>query len=201
MDPRVKKAISYLSEHLDQPVGLKEMAAIAFTSPTYFHVLFRKEFGLPLRQFIEKYKIEKALKLITDTNSTVMEISQQLGYKNYETFTRAFKRQFKIAPDDLKAVIAAAINNLGEPDAEQKKLIVVRSKEEAESASAISDVVKTMMGKELSNEELKHSIVLSIENPSNTKPAVRSVQNKFMIKDRSSEWQAAMNTLISEGLL
>lgn len=58
------------------------------------------------RGVIDKYKLEKALHLLTNPNINMTEIAFQLGFADLSTFSRAFKRWTGSSPIELKAKLS-----------------------------------------------------------------------------------------------
>ncbi len=104
VDIRIKNTLDYIEDHLGQVLDLKGLAQIACLSVSQFHRLFKKETQRTPFQFIEEIRMEKAYHSLMSSTITIHELSLELGYNDYETFSRAFKRLYKISPDDLKAI-------------------------------------------------------------------------------------------------
>lgn len=104
MDKRIAKVLDFIENNLGQPHRLNKLAAIACLSTSQFHRLFKSETGSTPFKFVEELKINKAYLRIIYENIPVGQLSVVLGYQDYETFTRAFKKRFFLSPDDLRAV-------------------------------------------------------------------------------------------------
>jgi AraC-like DNA-binding protein len=83
---------------------LADLADIACMSPSQFHRLFKKEVGATPFKFLAELRINTAYQKILKEQSSVQEISWQLGCNDYETFSKAFKPYFNLSPDDMKSV-------------------------------------------------------------------------------------------------
>lgn len=51
-DERILRAVKYVNEHLAAPLTLKQVAGVAFLSPSRFRHLFAEQTGMGLRQYI-----------------------------------------------------------------------------------------------------------------------------------------------------
>ncbi len=56
-------------------------------------------------QYIKNFKLEKASILLRTTNDTVGQISEKTGFKNTQTFNKAFKDKFKNTPSEYRKAI------------------------------------------------------------------------------------------------
>lgn len=68
------------------------MAENFYLTRSHFSVLYKKTFGVTPQADIHFFINEKALHLLTTTDLTVQEISQQCGYNECENFIRAFRK-------------------------------------------------------------------------------------------------------------
>lgn len=95
---------NYIDEHLDEPMTLRSLAAIAGLSPNYLSHLFKQLNGISLWDYIIAKRIEKAAKLILSPNSnlTMLEIALECGFNNTVNFNKAFKKQKGFTPSELK---------------------------------------------------------------------------------------------------
>lgn len=97
---RIATVINHLEQHLDQAVSLDQLAKVAFLSPVQLYRLFKKATGLTPIQYHEHLRIAKGLEQLVEVDS-VGQVAYDLGYKNYETFSRAFKKLCHLSPNDL----------------------------------------------------------------------------------------------------
>ncbi|MCM3359510.1 helix-turn-helix transcriptional regulator [Psychrobacillus sp. MER TA 171] len=71
-------------------------------SKFYYHRLFSAIMGCSLNQYILLRRLNSAVKLIQEDRLSLTEIAYQLNFGSQSSFTRAFKRQFQLAPSSLK---------------------------------------------------------------------------------------------------
>ena len=92
MEDRIKKVLDYIEENLGHSLELKDLAAVACLSPSQFHRQFKRQTGRTPFKFVEEMRMNKAYQLILEEGWMIHELSDQFGYKDYETFSRAFKK-------------------------------------------------------------------------------------------------------------
>ncbi len=95
---KLKQAIAYIQDHLDQDLRLAEIAASVQISPHYFATLFKQSTGLAPHQFVTQCRVERAKCLLTKRELTILEILLQLGFKSQSHFTRVFREQTGLTP-------------------------------------------------------------------------------------------------------
>lgn len=86
----------------DQPqaekLSIHRLAQIAAMSEVQLHRAFKSILGQTPHQFILERKMKIAQELIQCNSHTLSEIAWQLGFSDLPTFSKAFKRHFKISP-------------------------------------------------------------------------------------------------------
>ena len=96
-DPRIQWLIQYIREHLEQPLSIPELASLLYVSPSYLMHLFRQETGMSLHQYIIRKRIQLAASRLKE-GIPATEVCFSCGFQDYSTFSRAFKKVFKISP-------------------------------------------------------------------------------------------------------
>lgn len=103
---KLREAIAYINEHLDQDLILAEMAAVVGMSPHYFATLFKQSTGLAPHQYVTKCRIERAKLLLARQELSIGEILQQVGFKSQSHFTRVFRKYTATTPKAYRDVDA-----------------------------------------------------------------------------------------------
>ena len=65
-DARVRRAVSYITDHLNEPLSVPLLAEQAQLNPVYFCSLFRKSMGTTVNQFIRHVRINHAEMLLEE---------------------------------------------------------------------------------------------------------------------------------------
>ena len=101
----ILEAMSYIDEHLTEPMTLQQIAAVAGVSPNYFSTLFKRLCHVSLWDYITAKRIEKAIELIrSDSGMTMLEIALSCGFNNTANFNKAFRKQTGMTPTDFRNV-------------------------------------------------------------------------------------------------
>ena len=92
------RVLVHVQRHLDQPLALEELARLACLSPCHFHHVFTGMMGESLVSHIRRLRLERAATRLMFGAMPVVEIALEAGYENHESFTRAFRSAFGMAP-------------------------------------------------------------------------------------------------------
>jgi AraC-like DNA-binding protein len=95
---KLRRTTDYINEHLEQALSLVELAAVGQTSPAHFARLFKHATGLAPHQYVIACRIERAKKLLTETELSLIEIGHQVGCADQSHFTALFRKHVATTP-------------------------------------------------------------------------------------------------------
>ena len=88
---RLAPALARMTERLDRPIAVPEMAAAVGLSAGHFTERFRRIFHVTPRQYANRIRLERARQLLLTTELTIDQISRSLGFSYTHYFDRIFK--------------------------------------------------------------------------------------------------------------
>ncbi|WP_249596782.1 AraC family transcriptional regulator [Peribacillus frigoritolerans] len=88
----------YIQENYHQNITLEELAKISYISPYYLSHLFKELTGITPFQYLMQYRIEVSKHLLINSNSTINQISYQVGYQSETHFQNLFKKIVGVTP-------------------------------------------------------------------------------------------------------
>lgn len=91
-NPYIVQIISYITEHLIEPIAIADLAEVLHLNAQYVMRLFKKEVGCPIIQYITARRIALSVRYLEETNISVADIAVLCGFDNYSYFIRLFKR-------------------------------------------------------------------------------------------------------------
>ena len=94
----VRKMQDYISEHLHDPISLKQLSNACFLSPSYASKLFKDYTGYTPYYYIKARRLSEAAKVLRDENIKVLDVALDFVFDSHEGFTRAFSKQFGVSP-------------------------------------------------------------------------------------------------------
>ena len=78
------------------------LAASTGMSSSHFHDVFRRATGETVKQYTLRLRLERAAFRLLTERTSVAAIAFDLGFGSHETFTRAFRRSYQMAPSDFR---------------------------------------------------------------------------------------------------
>jgi AraC family transcriptional regulator, arabinose operon regulatory protein len=99
---KVARCIVHMSEHLDQPLKVSTLAALASLSPAHFTVLFKEQTGSAPRRYLHLLRMHQACRWLTGAALPVKEIAGRLGYQDPFHFSRQFKAFSGLPPSEYR---------------------------------------------------------------------------------------------------
>lgn len=88
--------------HLEQQWSVADMATLAYLSASRFHALYKQAFGISPTDDLIHARIDTARIRLTDSNTPIGQISQELGYRNQTHFCRQFKQITGLTPGEFR---------------------------------------------------------------------------------------------------
>lgn len=97
-----KGIAEYIDENLGNDLSLSAMSQRYFYNSSYFSRAFKEKFGASLTEYISKRRVEQAIRLLSETDMTVDDISAQIGFSSRSAFYRIFKKATGKLPSECR---------------------------------------------------------------------------------------------------
>jgi two-component system, response regulator YesN len=88
----INRALNYIDHHYDEKISLEDVAQKIHLSKNYLCNAFKKGTGENMSLYINKLRIEKAKRLLLESDGKIKEIFEEVGYSNQQYFSKVFKR-------------------------------------------------------------------------------------------------------------
>jgi AraC family transcriptional regulator len=99
---RIVQALVHIQANLDQNLALDSLADQVQLSKFHFHQLFRQATGETPKAYVERLRLEWAALQLRIRQISVLDLALECGYRNHETFSRAFHARFGTSPRDYR---------------------------------------------------------------------------------------------------
>lgn len=94
----INKTEDYIEQHLAEPISLSDLAKNAHFSEFHFHRMFKKYSSETLKEFVTRFKLERAAIFLCISSISLTDIALSYGYNDASSFSRVFKKHFGVSP-------------------------------------------------------------------------------------------------------
>jgi AraC-like DNA-binding protein/mannose-6-phosphate isomerase-like protein (cupin superfamily) len=98
-DDFILKIVEYVDRHLEEKIRLADLARHTARSASFVAHRFEEGMGISPGQYILRKKMAYAQKLIREGSPATL-VAVRIGYRNYGTFYRLYRKHFGIKPSD-----------------------------------------------------------------------------------------------------
>lgn len=98
----ISEARKYIDNNYNKPLTLQNVSEKIHMSPGYFCTVFRDETGYSFSDYITHLRIEKSKELLIQTDNSILEISETVGYSNPKYFSRIFLKVAGMQPSGYR---------------------------------------------------------------------------------------------------
>ena len=93
----------YIEAHLEQPLGLAELAEQAALSGYHFARMFTQSFGLPPHRYVLMRRLQRATELLASSPHELGDIALACGFASASHFSTRFRQHFGATPSQYRA--------------------------------------------------------------------------------------------------
>lgn len=101
-DPRIRILVDYLTLHPEKNVSRKEICEMCGVSDSSLRRLFKEQTGKTIYEFVREIKLACAANFLVTGNETISEIGYRLGYESPSYFTKIFRENYGVSPQDYR---------------------------------------------------------------------------------------------------
>ena len=94
----VKKLLDHIRTCYPERISLNELSAAYGFSNTYLNAKFKQETNYTFNDFLNRYRVLQAVKLLKQDKLKVYEIAEAVGFQDYKYFNQVFKKYAGCAP-------------------------------------------------------------------------------------------------------
>ncbi len=84
--------------NLDTKITLKDVAKVAYMSPSHFSRIFKQETGKTPMDYLSLIRMERVKKLLLAGDKSITEIAVECGFGSSSYLSACFHKKFKISP-------------------------------------------------------------------------------------------------------
>lgn len=92
----------YVREHYNENLSLKSLGEIFYINNVYLGQIFKKQYGVPFKDYLNNIRMEEAEKLLNNTDLRIYAIAEQVGFNNADYFISKFVQAKGISPHQYR---------------------------------------------------------------------------------------------------
>ena len=100
----IQNVVSYIADHYSFDIPLGRLASIACMSESKLKGCFKRQMGCTITQYIQGRRMSQAEHLLIDTDFTMGQIAQMIGYTTSSRFAELFKKSTGILPIEYRKI-------------------------------------------------------------------------------------------------
>lgn len=97
-DKIFEAAKKYIEEHLDEDISIEDLCLKLNVGRTRLYEIFRNEHAAGISKYILRRKMHRAKKLLKTTDLPISEISNSVGFLDYNYFSKVYKKTYGKSP-------------------------------------------------------------------------------------------------------
>lgn len=105
-DPLVMAILAFIADHYSQKITLADLAEHVHYSERYINQRFQKALGTTVIEYLNRYRIQKALALLQEDEPPISEIGFLCGIGDYKYFNYVFKKYVGCSPKEYRSLIS-----------------------------------------------------------------------------------------------
>lgn len=98
----IQKALWFVESRLAQPLTLEDVARHSGVSPFHLTRAFAAVTGCPLMRYVRVRRLSEAARELSAGAPDILSVALEAGYGSHEAFTRAFRDQFGLTPEQVR---------------------------------------------------------------------------------------------------
>ncbi len=91
-----------LTHNIGQRITIESLSKQYHMNPTTLKEVFKSVYGTSLAAHIKEHRMELAAQLLRETDLTIAQIGQRIGYKSQSRFSSAFKAYYEVLPTEYR---------------------------------------------------------------------------------------------------
>lgn len=95
---RIRIMLQYIMEHYAEEITLDTLSKEALISESEVLRCFHNTIKTTPKQYLRQYRLQRACRLLADTDNTSLEVALECGFQNSSYFTKTFREQIGCTP-------------------------------------------------------------------------------------------------------
>ncbi len=94
--------MAYVHENYAENLSRRVIAQHVGITEDHLTFCFRQELGTTPIEYLQRYRVNQAKRLLKETQQTITEIAQNIGFSESGYFSRIFRRETGMSPETVR---------------------------------------------------------------------------------------------------
>lgn len=108
---RIQGIMDYINENMAKGVTLQQIAEREHLNPYYVSHFIKRTLGISFQEYLNFIRLDNVIKLLLNTDKTIIDISYESGFPSTKSLNRIFKREYEISPTEYRKLYKKAKEN------------------------------------------------------------------------------------------
>jgi AraC-like DNA-binding protein len=100
---RTETLTDLIHAHYSGPASLPMLAKLAGIHPSTANKIFRSVLGIPVNEYLTRYRLARAMQQLAETNASILQIAYDCGFGSSSRFYEIFKRRTGTTPRQFRS--------------------------------------------------------------------------------------------------
>ena len=98
----VDQAILLIGQKYNSDLSVEGLAAEIGIDRSYLSTIFKRQTGLTVKDYLTSFRISRSQEILFTTDCPVTQVARMSGYNSVSYFSKAFKRQMGMSPNQYR---------------------------------------------------------------------------------------------------
>ncbi|HCB02192.1 MAG TPA: hypothetical protein DEP19_07400 [Anaerolineae bacterium] len=108
----IEDVMSYIREHIHEPLNREMLAEVAGFSVPHFHRIFHEQVGESAISYVRRMRLKRAGQKLRMGAVNITEVALAAGYDSHAAFGKAFKGQYGLSPSEFRQLSCSEATQL-----------------------------------------------------------------------------------------
>ena len=100
---KMKIILKYIENHYMDKITIAEISSEVQFSESHFMRYFKDTMGTTFTDYLKDYRLTMAARLLTTSDSAILDIASETGFDNLSYFNRVFKKKYGMTPRQFRS--------------------------------------------------------------------------------------------------
>ena len=100
---KIKVVLKYIENNYMNKISIADIATTVDFSESHFMRYFKETMGTSFVDYLRDYRLTMASRLLTTSDSAILDIASETGFDNLSYFNRVFKKKYGMTPRQFRS--------------------------------------------------------------------------------------------------